>query len=327
MLFKGGLCTLGRLPIPLLSALGPMRRMFEVLGFAGNIYRRPDTSIKGMQLTDVTSYASRWRHRLLLHWRQLCCTCVNLEYLLTMSPSRLVWRRGLREGGLLLPRSLGLGPGSAGRQHEGVLEDAWQEHRPSHQALWLCPEEGQGSLRGSGRRHQVLSTTQQQQQNNRSFLRPPNLSKRESFRFKELNFQKCKFPILSILTVFTFSFITLTKLAYFSGPIPVSESALNLLSPGVISCLILWSFDIATIRNRFTFGQILRNFFWKNIFKRKFSYWSNTTFFSSNPIKSGTVGKSIARGVRKWYWTLFSVKIGARYGGGKLTGHLIWAIL
>ena len=23
----------------------------------------------------------------------------------------------------------------AGRQHEGVLEDAWQEHRPSHQAL------------------------------------------------------------------------------------------------------------------------------------------------------------------------------------------------
>ena len=116
MLFKGGLCTLGRLPIPLLSALGPMRRMFEVLGFAGNIYRRPDTSIKGMQLTDVTSYASRWRHRLLLHWRQLCCTCVNLEYLLTMSPSRLVWRRGLREGGLLLPRSLG--PGLAANMKE-----------------------------------------------------------------------------------------------------------------------------------------------------------------------------------------------------------------
>ena len=45
-------------------------------------------------------------------------------------------------------------------------------------------------------------------QNNRSFLRPPNLSKRESFRFKELNFQKLKFAVLSNLSLLTFSFIT-----------------------------------------------------------------------------------------------------------------------
>ena len=81
----------------------------------------------------------------------------NLEKLLQLSTSKLVWRRGLRETGLLLPRRLG--PGSAGCQHEGVLEDARQEHQPSHQSLWLSPEEGQGSPWGSGRCHQVLSTS------------------------------------------------------------------------------------------------------------------------------------------------------------------------
>ena len=78
--------------------------------------------------------------------------------------------------------------------------------------------------------------------------------------------------VLSILTIFTLSFISLTKLPYFSSPIPVLKSILNLLYPGVISCLIVWSFDITTIQNRFTFGQILLIFFlekwfWTEIFK------------------------------------------------------------
>ena len=136
LLFRGGLSTLRRPRTQYLSAMGPMRSLFEVWAIAGIIYRRPDTSIKPMQFTDVTSFASWWRHRL--------------------------------------------------------------------------------------------------------------------------------------LSVFTFSFITLTNLGQFSSPIPVFESVLNLLSSGVISCLIVWSFDIALIRNRFTFVQILLLFFRKNIFKRKF---------------------------------------------------------
>ena len=64
MLFTACLCTLGRPRIPLQSALGPMRRVFEVRLIAGNIYCHPDTSIKDMQLTEITSFASRWRLRL-----------------------------------------------------------------------------------------------------------------------------------------------------------------------------------------------------------------------------------------------------------------------
>ena len=41
-----------------------MRRVFEVRLIAGNIYCHPDTSIKDMQLTEITSFASRWRLRL-----------------------------------------------------------------------------------------------------------------------------------------------------------------------------------------------------------------------------------------------------------------------
>ena len=84
---------------------------------------------------------------------------------------------------------------------------------------------------------------------NRSFSRPPHLSKRESFRFQELKFFKWKFPIFSILSLLTFPFVTSTKLGRFQVLIPVLESALNLLSPGLISCLIMFSFDIDMIRN------------------------------------------------------------------------------
>ena len=89
---------------------------------------------------------------------------------------------------------------------------------------------------------------------------------------------KCKFSILSILTVFTFSFISLTKLAHFSSPIPVSESALNLLSPGVISCLIVFSFDLDMIQNRFTFGKNLCQFMGK-IFLNVYFKIAQTQFF------------------------------------------------
>ena len=132
---------------------------------------------------------------------------------------------------------------------------------------------------------------------------------------------------MSILTAVEFFFITSTKLHHFQSPIPVSESALNLLYPRVVSCSIVLSFDIDMIQNRFTFGKNLSRFFGKNNFEQKFWNCSNSTFFSSNPIKSGTVGKSIARQVRKWCWTLFSVKIGVRYGGLKSTGKIIWAAL
>ena len=122
---------------------------------------------------------------------------------------------------------------------------------------------------GSGlsmRLREVPPSTEYFHQNNRSFLRPPNLSKRESFPFKELNFQKLKFAVLSNLSLFTFSFITSTKLAQFQIPIPFLESALNLLSHGVVSCSIMFTFDIATIQNRFTFGENLRKYFRKKKF-------------------------------------------------------------
>ena len=139
--------------------------------------------------------------------------------------------------------------------------------------------------------------------------------------------QKPTFLVLSILTGMTFSFITLTKLAQFLSPIPVFKSVLNFLSASVVSFLIVFSFDLHMMQNSFTFGKILHQFFWKNTFEQKFLYWSNSTFFSSNKAKSGTIRKIIARRLIRWCWTLFSVKIGARYGGWKLTGHLIWALL
>ena len=123
------------------------------------------------------------------------------------------------------------------------------------------------------------------------------------------------------------SFITLTKLAQFLSPIPVFKSVLNFLSASVVSFSIVFSFDLHMMQNSFTFGKILHKIFWKNTFEWKFLYWSNSTFFSSNQAKSGTIRKIIARRLIKWCWTLFSVKIGARYGGWKLTGHLIWALL
>ena len=73
----------------------------------------------------------------------------------------------------------------------------------------------------------------------------------------------------------TFSFITSTKLAQFQIPIPVLESALNLLSDDVVSCSIMFSFNIATLQNRFTIGE---NFVEKYVFKQKFSNCSNFTF-------------------------------------------------
>ena len=125
----------------------------------------------------------------------------------------------------------------------------------------------------------------------------------------------------------TFSFITLTKLAQFLSPIPVFKSVLNFLSASVVSFLIVFSFDLHMMQNSFTFGKILHQFFWKNTFEQKFLYWSNSTFFSSNQAKSGTIRKIIARRLIRWCWTLFFVRIGARYGGWKLTGHLISALL
>ena len=77
-------------------------------------------------------------------------------------------------------------------------------------------------------------------------------------------------PILSNLSLFTFSFITSSKLAQFQDPIPVLESTLNLLSHGVVSCSITFSFDIAMIQNRFTFGDNLWKYFRKNICEQKF---------------------------------------------------------
>ena len=88
-------------------------------------------------------------------------------------------------------------------------------------------------------------------------------------------------PILSNLSLFTFSFITSSKLAQFQDPIPVLESTLNLLSHGVVSCSIMISFDIAMIQNRFNFGENLRKYFRKFFFQQKFLNCSNFTFSSS----------------------------------------------
>ena len=44
-------------------------------------------------------------------------------------------------------------------------------------------------------------------------------------------------------------------------------------------------------------------------------------------MKSDIVGKEIASRIRKWYWMLFSVKFKARYGGLKIGGKIIVAIL
>ena len=78
LLFRGGLSTLRRPRTQYLSAMGPMRSLFEVWAIAGIIYRRPDTSIKPMQFTDVTSFASWWRHRLLSVYTFSFITLTNL---------------------------------------------------------------------------------------------------------------------------------------------------------------------------------------------------------------------------------------------------------
>ena len=123
-------------------------------------------------------------------------------------------------------------------------------------------------------------------------------------------------PILSNLSLFTFSFITSSKLAQFQDPIPVLESTLNLLSHGVVSYSIMISFDIAMIQNRFNFGENLRKYFRKFFFQQKILNCSNFTFSSSIWAKSGTIGKEIAWGFRKWCWILIFVKIRLRYGEG-----------
>ena len=86
-------------------------------------------------------------------------------------------------------------------------------------------------------------------------------------RSQELNFSKWNFPIFSNLSLLTFPFITSTKLGCFQDSITVLESALNLLSPGLISCLIMFSFDIDMIRHKFYFRKNLCRFFWKNMKK------------------------------------------------------------
>ena len=50
-------------------------------------------------------------------------------------------------------------------------------------------------------------------------------------------------------------------------------------------------------------------------------------FFIDSKVKSDIVGKEIASRIRKWYWMLFSVKFKARYGGLKIGGKIIVAIL
>ena len=78
LLFRGGLSTLRRPRTQYLSAMGPMRSLFEVWAIAGIIYRLPDTSIKPMQFTDVTSFASWWCHRLLSVFTFSFITLTNL---------------------------------------------------------------------------------------------------------------------------------------------------------------------------------------------------------------------------------------------------------
>ena len=102
---------------------------------------------------------------------------------------------------------------------------------------------------------------------------------------------------------------------------------MNLLSPGVVSFSIVFSFDLDMMQNRFTFGKNLCQFIGKNIFEQKFWKCSNLTIFSSIWVKSGTIRKRIARRLKKWYWILFSVNIRARYWGLKSTGNLISALL
>ena len=126
-------------------------------------------------------------------------------------------------------------------------------------------------------------------------------------------YSRCIIQPQANFSLLTFSFITSSKLAQFQDPIPVLESTLNLLSHGVVSCSIMISFDIAMIQNRFNFGENLRKYFRKFFFQQKFLNCSNFTFSSSIWAKSGTIGKEIAWGFRKWCWILISIKIRLRY--------------
>ena len=165
MLFQAALATLTLLQTLSLSAIGPIRSVFEVWAIADNIYCCLDSSIKPMQFTASASYASRWRHKLLLLWKWLFFTWENLEKVSNQSASRLGWLRWLREDGLLLLRRLGPGrnlflllQGSGGQPV--AIGGRWLES-------WFVPSRGGfpttlGSLRGPRWRHQVLSTKQNQ---------------------------------------------------------------------------------------------------------------------------------------------------------------------